>query len=206
MEHDLSGWAELLEDIDEVCIPEAPSRVNAEGPVDAIREAKALRLKIADDRRRLADIETKIKGAALEIHREKVQTGKGDGQQVIFDGCTVDVKPNVTLVGKITEEALRAKLRSSFSEWFDVRHSIKPRFLKVPVTRDWVVATVGEDLTQQLEAKIAFTRTLKPAKDVNTNRVLQGRTLPEGLKQVFASTFDRKTTLAVTIAGTKSQR
>jgi len=196
MDTEHQGFEDLLALVEEQAAPPPPpTDANAEGPVEAIAEAVSLRLEMAELKTQLATAEKIIRDAAMAEHRRRVESG-GDEQRVRFEGAHVDVKPTLTL-GSLTEEKLRAVLGADFGQWFETRHSVGVRSTKSPVSRAWVVATVGEELTKALEAKIKFSHKLVPAKDVNTKRAQLAMTLPPAVKRFLAAVFDVKPILAL---------
>tara|TARA_R110000824_G_scaffold59858_1_gene160396 strand:+ start:3144 stop:3719 length:576 start_codon:yes stop_codon:yes gene_type:complete len=179
-------------------VPAAPTTTNTDGPTEAITEARELRLQIAELKGQLATHETTIKGAAVQEARHRFESGADEGTRIKFDGCHVDVKqPSRLSLGGITEEALRAHLGADFGTWFESRDGIKAKSTKTPVTRDWVAATIGEEATAKLEARIKFEHKLVAAPGVNNLRAQRALELDPELKALLSSILDESPVLAL---------
>jgi hypothetical protein len=194
----LTGLAALLAKRKAIQVPEAPTTTNAEGPTEAIEAAIELRLQIAELKGQLADHEKTIKDAAVAEVRRRFETGADEGTRIKFDGCHVDVKqPTRLALGGITEDDLRAHLGAEFGTWFETRHSVKAKSTKTPVTRDWVVATIGEEATAKLEARIKFDHKLVAAPGVNNLRAQRALELDPDLKVLLSAVLDESPVLAL---------
>lgn len=192
----LTGIQALLQKRQAIQVPEAPTTTNAVGPSAAIEAATELRLQIAELKGQLADHEKTIKDAAVAEVRRRFETGADEGTRIKFDGCHVDVKPTRLALGGITEDDLRAHLGAEFGTWFETRHSVKAS-TKTPVTRDWVVATIGEEATAKLEARIKFDHKLVAAPGVNNLRAQRALELDPDLKALLSAVLDESPVLAL---------
>jgi len=196
----MDAIAALLAKRDHIPAPE-PEETEP-GPTQAIARATKLTNQIAKLQEQLDKQRDVISKAAIAVAHSRVTHGHSDGgTRVLFDGCWVDVKaPLNPLLGGITADDLRESMSANgddFATFFKIVHMVKPKSSKVSVSRDWAVATIGEDAVKLLEQRITFVSRVRAVSKVNNVRASLAKETSESTKHLLANLFDDKPTVAI---------
>tara|TARA_R100000742_G_C4251450_1_gene69734 strand:- start:174 stop:800 length:627 start_codon:yes stop_codon:yes gene_type:complete len=200
MNKKLTGIAALL--AKRVQIPTPEPEETEPGPTQAIARATKLTNQIAKLQEDLDKQRDVIKKAAIAVAGSRVTHGHNDGgTRVLFDGCHVDVKPPLNLsLGSITDDDLRAAMSANgddFATFFKIVHTVKPKSSKVSVSRDWAVATIGEDAVKLLEQRITFVSRVRAVSAVNNVRASLAKETDPATKELLSALFDDKPSVAI---------